>query len=152
MTPEKPTILRVHEEKDRDVITAAATADAIPVRNWIRATAIREARKAYQASTEKAKGFGGGLVNIGRMELEAGRRGEAYAAFQQAVQVDPLQPAAHLNFALAKKQQKDYAEAVKHVARYKLPKAFVYRETLVRSPAGKADYRWAKATAATDAG
>lgn len=36
------------------------------------------------------------------------------------------------------------AEAVTHVARYKLPKAFVYRESLVRSPAGKADYRWAR--------
>jgi acyl-CoA synthetase (AMP-forming)/AMP-acid ligase II len=36
------------------------------------------------------------------------------------------------------------AEAVTHVARYKLPKAFVYRDTLVRSPAGKADYRWAR--------
>jgi acyl-CoA synthetase (AMP-forming)/AMP-acid ligase II len=36
------------------------------------------------------------------------------------------------------------AEAVKHVARYKLPKAFVYRDALVRSPAGKADYRWAR--------
>ncbi|MCU1357385.1 MAG: fatty-acid--CoA ligase [Acidimicrobiales bacterium] len=36
------------------------------------------------------------------------------------------------------------AEAQRHIARYKLPKAFVYREALVRSPAGKADYRWAK--------
>jgi acyl-CoA synthetase (AMP-forming)/AMP-acid ligase II len=36
------------------------------------------------------------------------------------------------------------AEAEKHIARYKLPKAFVYREALVRSPAGKADYRWAR--------
>jgi acyl-CoA synthetase (AMP-forming)/AMP-acid ligase II len=36
------------------------------------------------------------------------------------------------------------AEAVKHIARYKLPKAFVYRDALVRSPAGKADYRWAR--------
>ncbi|MCB0958831.1 MAG: acyl-CoA synthetase [Acidimicrobiales bacterium] len=36
------------------------------------------------------------------------------------------------------------AEAAKHVARYKLPKAFVYRPQLVRSPAGKADYRWAR--------
>ncbi len=39
------------------------------------------------------------------------------------------------------------AEAQRHIARYKLPKAFVYREALVRSPAGKADYRWAKAQA-----
>jgi len=36
------------------------------------------------------------------------------------------------------------AEAQRHVARYKLPKAFVFRPELQRSPAGKADYRWAK--------
>jgi fatty-acyl-CoA synthase len=39
-------------------------------------------------------------------------------------------------------------ECAKHLARYKFPKAFVYLPRLVRSPAGKADYRWAKATAA----
>jgi acyl-CoA synthetase (AMP-forming)/AMP-acid ligase II len=36
------------------------------------------------------------------------------------------------------------AEASKHIARYKLPKAFVFVDSVVRSPAGKADYRWAK--------
>ncbi len=36
------------------------------------------------------------------------------------------------------------AEAGKHLARYKLPKAFGFYETIVRSPSGKADYRWAK--------
>jgi acyl-CoA synthetase (AMP-forming)/AMP-acid ligase II len=36
------------------------------------------------------------------------------------------------------------SEAAIHVARYKLPKAFVFRDEIVRSPAGKADYRWAK--------
>jgi acyl-CoA synthetase (AMP-forming)/AMP-acid ligase II len=36
------------------------------------------------------------------------------------------------------------AEAATHVARYKLPKAFVFRDEIQRSPAGKADYRWAK--------
>lgn len=36
------------------------------------------------------------------------------------------------------------AECAKHLARYKLPKAFVYRDEIVRSPSGKADYRWAK--------
>ncbi|CAN5656469.1 acyl-CoA synthetase [soil metagenome] len=35
-------------------------------------------------------------------------------------------------------------EAEKHIARYKLPKRFVFLDALVRSPAGKADYRWAK--------
>ena len=39
------------------------------------------------------------------------------------------------------------AEAATHVARYKLPKAFVFVDQMVRSPAGKADYRWAKAQA-----
>ncbi len=36
------------------------------------------------------------------------------------------------------------AEAAAHIARYKLPKAFVFVDNVVRSPAGKADYRWAK--------
>jgi acyl-CoA synthetase (AMP-forming)/AMP-acid ligase II len=31
-----------------------------------------------------------------------------------------------------------------HLARYKLPKAFVFLPALVRSPAGKADHRWAR--------
>lgn len=39
-------------------------------------------------------------------------------------------------------------EAGKHIARYKLPKAFVFRDQIVRSPSGKADYRWAKEQAA----
>jgi acyl-CoA synthetase (AMP-forming)/AMP-acid ligase II len=36
------------------------------------------------------------------------------------------------------------AETGKHLARYKLPKAFVFRDAIQRSPSGKADYRWAK--------
>jgi len=36
------------------------------------------------------------------------------------------------------------AEAERHIARYKLPKAFVFVTDVVRSPSGKADYRWAK--------
>ena len=39
------------------------------------------------------------------------------------------------------------AEAATHVARYKLPKDVVFVEQIQRSPAGKADYRWAKAQA-----
>jgi len=37
--------------------------------------------------------------------------------------------------------------AAEHVAHYKLPKAFVFVDELVRAPSGKADYRWAKARA-----
>ncbi len=36
------------------------------------------------------------------------------------------------------------AEAGRHIARYKLPKAIVFCDRLQRSPSGKADYRWAK--------
>jgi fatty-acyl-CoA synthase len=35
-----------------------------------------------------------------------------------------------------------------HIARYKIPKAFIRVAQVVRSPAGKADYRWAKRVAA----
>jgi fatty-acyl-CoA synthase len=40
------------------------------------------------------------------------------------------------------------AEAERHIARYKLPKTVVFVDEIVRSPAGKADYRWATAVAA----
>jgi len=42
------------------------------------------------------------------------------------------------------------AEAASHVARYKLPKAFRFVDEIVRSPSGKADYRWAKEQVAAD--
>ncbi len=35
-------------------------------------------------------------------------------------------------------------ECERHIARYKLPKAVVFVDRVVRSPAGKADYRWAR--------
>jgi fatty-acyl-CoA synthase len=39
------------------------------------------------------------------------------------------------------------AECARHVARYKLPKAVIFLDHIVRSPSGKADYRWAQAEA-----
>ena len=42
------------------------------------------------------------------------------------------------------------AEAARHIARYKLPKAWVVVDVIERSPAGKADYRWAASMAAGD--
>ncbi|CAM4257364.1 Long-chain-fatty-acid--CoA ligase FadD19 [Mycobacterium basiliense] len=41
------------------------------------------------------------------------------------------------------------AHAAKSLARYKLPKAIVFRAAIERSPSGKADYRWAREQAAT---
>ena len=40
----------------------------------------------------------------------------------------------------------------KHVAGYKVPRQLTLVETMVRSPAGKSDYRWAKERAIEDAG
>ena len=36
------------------------------------------------------------------------------------------------------------AHAATSLARYKLPKAIVFRRVIERSPSGKADYRWAR--------
>ncbi len=44
------------------------------------------------------------------------------------------------------------SEAKKYIASYKLPKAIVFVPAIVRSPAGKADYRWAKQIAVEAAG
>lgn len=49
----------------------------------------------------------------------------------------------------------DADELIEHaagsIARYKLPKAVVFRPTIERSPAGKADYRWAREQATSEA-
>ncbi|MEZ5310739.1 MAG: hypothetical protein R2735_09155 [Microthrixaceae bacterium] len=37
--------------------------------------------------------------------------------------------------------------AGRHLARYKLPRRIIRTDNVVRSPSGKADYRWAKAKA-----
>lgn len=42
--------------------------------------------------------------------------------------------------------------AAKSLARYKLPKAVVFRRAIERSPSGKADYRWAREQAVSEAG
>ena len=39
------------------------------------------------------------------------------------------------------------SEAENHIARYKLPKEIIFVDSILRSPAGKADYRWAKQVA-----
>ena len=39
------------------------------------------------------------------------------------------------------------AFAAGKVARFKLPKTIIFVDEVVRSPSGKADYRWAKARA-----
>jgi acyl-CoA synthetase (AMP-forming)/AMP-acid ligase II len=54
--------------------------------------------------------------------------------------------------ALAEGASADDSELIDHaaksIARYKLPKAIVFRPIIERSPAGKADYRWARSQVA----
>lgn len=53
---------------------------------------------------------------------------------------------AHPNMTLT--QDDVLEESARHIARYKLPKAVLFLDKLQRSPAGKADYSWAKRVAA----
>ncbi|MDT5203021.1 MAG: 3-oxocholest-4-en-26-oate---CoA ligase [Mycobacterium sp.] len=56
--------------------------------------------------------------------------------------------------ALADNVNADAAELIAHagesLARYKLPKAVVFRAAIERSPSGKADYRWAREQAVSE--
>jgi acyl-CoA synthetase (AMP-forming)/AMP-acid ligase II len=74
----------------------------------------------------------------------AGRPSERWG--QEVVAIVKLRPGARAS------EQELLAEAGKHVARYKLPKAFVFRDAIQRSPSGKADYRWARQQAESESG
>ena len=47
-------------------------------------------------------------------------------------------------------QEELLIECSKHVARYKLPKAFIFADDIRRSASGKPDYEWARAQVAAD--
>jgi acyl-CoA synthetase (AMP-forming)/AMP-acid ligase II len=66
----------------------------------------------------------------------AGRASERWG--QEVVAVVQLRPGASATPADL------LAECAKHLARYKHPKQFVFRDAIQRSPSGKADYRWAR--------
>ncbi|MET0729150.1 MAG: acyl-CoA synthetase [Acidimicrobiales bacterium] len=66
----------------------------------------------------------------------AGRASERWG--QEVVAVVQLRRGA------ARDEQALLDEAARHVARYKLPKSFRFVPEILRSPAGKADYRWAR--------
>jgi fatty-acyl-CoA synthase len=44
------------------------------------------------------------------------------------------------------------AHANQSIARYKLPRAVLFADTIVRAPSGKADYRWARGYAMVELG
>jgi fatty-acyl-CoA synthase len=61
---------------------------------------------------------------------------------QEVIGVVPLRPGHE-----AASDDELRAAAAPHLARYKLPKAFVRVDRIERSPSGKPDYRWAAAAA-----
>ncbi len=66
----------------------------------------------------------------------AGRPSERWG--QEVVAVVALAPGAGVD------SEELVAHAAQTLARYKLPKAIVFRPVIERSPSGKADYRWAR--------
>ncbi len=66
----------------------------------------------------------------------AGRPSDRWG--QEVVAIVALRPGSAL------RAEELVADAGQHLARYKLPKAVVFLPEIVRSPAGKADYRWAR--------
>jgi fatty-acyl-CoA synthase len=75
------------------------------------------------------------LVDVADVVV-AGRPSERWG--EEVVAVVAVRSGATLN------AEQVLAEAERHVARFKLPKAVRFVEHVVRSPSGKADYRWAK--------
>ncbi|OBF86297.1 acyl-CoA synthetase [Mycobacterium sp. 852002-51163_SCH5372311] len=69
------------------------------------------------------------VVVAGRPSERWGQEVVAVVALVDGAQAEPDELVAH---------------AAKSLARYKLPKAIVYRAVIERSPSGKADYRWAR--------
>jgi 3-oxocholest-4-en-26-oate---CoA ligase len=66
----------------------------------------------------------------------AGRPSERWG--EEVVALVKLSPGSEVS------EEELITEAGKHIARYKLPKAIGFESQIVRSPAGKADYRWAR--------
>ena len=63
---------------------------------------------------------------------------------QEVVAVIQLRPGAEVS------EKSLLHECGKHISRYKFPKAFIFRDQIIRNPSGKADYRWAAAQAAQE--
>jgi hypothetical protein len=89
------------------------------------------------SSSSSVSPFAGGLSDV----VVAGRPSERWGSEVVAI-VKLREEATPDETALT-------SEAAKHIARYKLPKSYVFSEEIVRSPSGKADYRWAKEQATT---
>jgi 3-oxocholest-4-en-26-oate---CoA ligase len=88
--------------------------------------------KIFAEEVETAIASHPGVVDVvvaGRPSERWGQEVVAVVALADGAQAEPEELVAH---------------AGKSLARYKLPKAIVFRAVIQRSPSGKADYRWAR--------
>jgi 3-oxocholest-4-en-26-oate---CoA ligase len=91
--------------------------------------------KIYAEEVEQALAHHPDVYDV----VVAGRPSERWG--QEVVAIVQLRPEAGTG------EDELLEEAARHVARFKLPKVIRFVDQIVRSPAGKADYRWARAQA-----
>jgi fatty-acyl-CoA synthase len=94
--------------------------------------------KIFAEEVEKAIASHPAVVDV----VVAGRPSERWGS--EVVAVVALAPGA------AADAESLIAHAAESLARYKIPKAIVFRPAIERSPAGKADYRWAREQVLSD--
>lgn len=134
---------------------AAKTAKTFPVIDGIRYAVPGDRARLLEGGTVELLGRDSVTINSGGEKIFAEEVESAIASHPAVVDVVVAgRPSERWGnevvavVALADGAEVDAAELIKHaaesIARYKLPKAVVFRQTIVRSPAGKADYRWAK--------
>lgn len=73
-----------------------------------------EARTAYLKAKEVSPALGDPIVNLGMLQVEAGEFDAARAKFEEAIQVDKFNPAAHSNISVYFRKDKDFPKAVRH--------------------------------------
>ncbi|WP_410506180.1 acyl-CoA synthetase [Mycolicibacterium mucogenicum] len=140
---------------------AAKTAKTFPVIDGIRYAVPGDRARLLEGGTVELLGRDSVTINSGGEKIFAEEVESAIASHPSVVDVVVAgRPSERWGnevvavVALADGAEADAAELIKHasesIARYKLPKAVVFRPTIVRSPAGKADYRWAKEQALQD--
>jgi acyl-CoA synthetase (AMP-forming)/AMP-acid ligase II len=134
---------------------AAKTAKTFPVIDGIRYAVPGDRARLLDGGTVELLGRDSVTINSGGEKIFAEEVESAIASHPSVVDVVVAgRPSERWGnevvavVALADGADVDAAELIKHaaesIARYKLPKAVVFRPTIMRSPAGKADYRWAK--------
>jgi len=78
---------------------------------------LEGAREAFLRAKELYPRHPRALVNLGNLELEAGRPDEAIALYQEALRIDPDLADAHHNLAAAYKKKGDIDRMVRHLKR-----------------------------------